>query len=64
MALKVLVVGVLLLLCITLSEGRTSSYYDLVNAINEGKDLYAILEINPDSDIKDIRKSFRKLASQ
>jgi hypothetical protein len=63
MSLKLLAFLLFVSLC-AVSEGRTSSYYDLVNAVNEGKDLYAILEITPDSDMKDIRKSFRKLASQ
>ena len=43
-------------------DAHTNSYYDIINAITEGKDLYSILEVNHESTLQEIRKSFRKLS--
>eukprot|EP01119_Soliformovum_irregulare_P001307 TRINITY_DN11036_c0_g1_i1.p1 TRINITY_DN11036_c0_g1~~TRINITY_DN11036_c0_g1_i1.p1 ORF type:complete len:274 (+),score=69.15 TRINITY_DN11036_c0_g1_i1:47-868(+) len=52
------------LLFLSVVESRTSSYYEIINVISEGKDLFAILDVTPQSTPSEIRKSFRKLSIQ
>jgi len=60
--------SILVLLIIILASisptclARSSSYYDIVNAISDGKNFYELLHVTPDSSPSDIKKQFRKLS--
>jgi len=43
---------------------RSNSYYDIVNAITDGKEFYSILKVTPESTKSEIKKSFRALSLQ
>jgi curved DNA-binding protein CbpA len=42
--------------------GRTSRYYDIVNAVMEGRDLYKVLGVDVKASEADIKKAFRQLS--
>ncbi|PRP89575.1 hypothetical protein PROFUN_00839 [Planoprotostelium fungivorum] len=52
----------LLLLFIAPVQSHTDSYYDVINAILGGKDLYQMLNVTTQSTTKEIKRSFRQLS--
>lgn len=52
------------LMCFHTVLGRSNSYYDIVNAIAAGKNLYELLGVNKEATSNDLRKAFRQKSLQ
>ncbi|EFA85512.1 hypothetical protein PPL_01469 [Heterostelium album PN500] len=64
--LTIKLISVLLLITliynIDVCQGRTSSYYSILNDISAGVNYYSLLGVNNDASERDIKKAFRKLS--